>query len=54
MQVWMTVFSRAAGIFLSFERLVYFIVSKHSVLNSLIYKMTQFKFMSDEISKVCS
>ena len=43
-KVWMTVFSSAAGIFLSFERLVYFTVSKHIVLNSLLYKTTQFKF----------
>ena len=45
-----SMFSSAAGIFLSFhhaarERLVYFIVSKQSVLiNSLFYEMTQFKF----------
>ena len=43
----MTVFSSEAGIFLCFERLVNFIVSKHSVLNSLLYKITQFKFAWD-------
>ena len=38
-KLWMTVFSSAAGIYLSFEQLVYFIVSKHNALwiNSLLF-----------------
>ena len=44
-KVRMTVSSSAVGFFFSFERLAsYFKVSKHSILNSLLYKMTQFKF----------
>ena len=42
-KVWMIVFSSAAGIFLSFERLVSFIVDKHSALNSLLYKLQSFE-----------
>ena len=45
-KVQITVFSSAAGVFLFIKRLVYFIVNKHSVLNSLLHKMTQYKILS--------
>ena len=41
---WQCFHVSAAGNFFSFKRLLYFTVSKNNVLNSLLYKMTQFKF----------